>query len=375
MKIGILTLPLHSNYGGILQAYALQKVLKAMGHEAIFLDRRRLDEKPTVGVLRCKIKNMLRPLYYTVRSFLEHEVYRDSNYNTYGFIHQFLVPISEPLYTTDELKHEISRLQLDSIVVGSDQVWRPWNKDPKFIRLKDYFLDFIPGTAIHKWTYAVSFGKDSWEVGDADISDYKKMAQSFAAISVREESGIEIVKQHLNRDAIQVLDPTLLLDKESYIALAGENSCTQGAGKLFSYMLDKSTAKRAMVERMSQLIDREVEEITPIGKYKILPSPINWIRAFMNADFVITDSFHGCVFSIIFNKQFIALGNEGRGQARFSSLFRIFGLENRLVEEDVPVNVAKDKLLDEIGWDKVNRIKTDWQQISKSYITESLKRV
>lgn len=375
MKIGILTLPLLSNYGGILQAYALQKVLKDMGHEAIFLDRRRLDEKPAVGVLRWKIKSMLRPLYYTVRSLLEHEVYRDSNYNIYRFIHQFLSPISEPLYTTDELKHQVRRLQLDSIVVGSDQVWRSWNKDPKFIRLKDYFLDFIPDKTIHKWTYAVSFGKDTWEVDNADISDYKKMAQSFAAISVREDCGIEIVKQHLNRDAILVLDPTLLLDKESYIALAGGNSCSLGAGKLFSYMLDKSTAKQAMVERISEHIGREVEEITPIGKYKILPSPINWIRAFMNADFVITDSFHGCVFSIIFNKQFVALGNKSRGQSRFSSLFRIFGLENRLIEEDVPVNIVKDKLLEGIDWDRINRIKTDWQQISKSYIIESLKRV
>ena len=102
----------------------------------------------------------------------------------------------------------------------------------------------------------------------------------------------------------------------------------------------------------------------------VFPSVTKWLRAFMDAEMVITDSFHGCVFSIIFNKPFWVVGNKERGQARFSSLLSLFKLEDRLISVDDIESINWNTPID---WDSINNTKKEWQDLSLSFLTENLK--
>ena len=101
----------------------------------------------------------------------------------------------------------------------------------------------------------------------------------------------------------------------------------------------------------------------------IVPSPTKWLRAFMDAKVVLTDSFHGCVFSIIFNKEFWVTGNKGRGNARFDSLLKQFGLENRRIDID---KINDVDFAEPIDWERVNSIKKEWQEKSINFLKENL---
>ena len=170
----------------------------------------------------------------------------------------------------------------------------------------------------------------------------------------------------------------MLLEKERYIKLFAEAKTAKSKGNLFCYILDESTDKHGIIESISK-----EKGLTPFhvnSKYEDSNAPLEeriqqpvekWLRAFYDAELVITDSFHACVFSIIFNKPFIVYGNKERGLARFDSLLKIFGLEERIAsslnEIDRIVNTP-------IDWDNVNRIHSEWKEKSFSFLASSLKQ-
>jgi len=167
-------------------------------------------------------------------------------------------------------------------------------------------------------------------------------------ISVREESGKHLCHQHFGLNAQLVADPTLLLTENDYVRLL-DNKTERNAeeGKIMVYMLDRTEEKKQFVESMSKRLNLDTfiansdvdNRKLPIEK-RVQPPVEEWLRGFKDAKYVITDSFHACVFSIIFQKQFIVLGNEERGMARFESLLKQFGLEDRLVQTDnIPTDI------------------------------------
>ena len=182
--------------------------------------------------------------------------------------------------------------------------------------------------------------------------------------SVREDSGLDLITKYkwdCKVPPIQILDPTMLLSKEDYINLSSDYE-NQLDGELFYYILDMTEDKKKVLEQIS--IDLGYKSFTVIGKEgkwyddakdRIVPPMELWIQAFNNAKYVFTDSFHGCVFSIIFNKDFIIYGNEGRGMSRFKSLLNVFDLKERFIASSVDYN--KERLLNSIDYDKVHLIK------------------
>jgi hypothetical protein len=335
-KTAILTLPPVSNYGGILQNFALQQALTKLGVEPITLYRRHRVTFPQqiIGVLY-RIYNIIRGRkQLRLTSKQKDYIYRESTLFKNRYIN-----ITEPLYSTSALRSKVKALNVSSVIVGSDQVWRP--KYTPFIY--NHYLDFIDSkSGIKKIAYAASFGVDTWEYSEAQTERCKELAKDFNNISVREKSGVKLCNEYLGAEAVQVLDPTMLLTKEDYLSIIDYSNVPKREG-LFTYLLDDNKKKRNLVKEVEVAL--QIKEFknqpkafrgnksTDIYDY-IVPSVEGWIKAFDQADFVITDSFHGTVFSIIFNKPFLAIVNEQKGASRFISLLESLGLEDRLVNED-----------------------------------------
>ena len=164
------------------------------------------------------------------------------------------------------------------------------------------------------------------------------MLKLFDAVSVRENSGIELCKKYFDVDAIQVLDPTMLLSREDYASVINDSTTPAPQGDLLQYVLDKSDSITELVnhiakEKMMKPFSVSGKPFTEGQKAEkcICPSIESWLRGFRDAKFVITDSFHACVFSMIFNKPFCVVGNKSRGMARFNSLLKMFNQEFRLI--------------------------------------------
>lgn len=372
MRIGILTLPLVNNYGGYLQAWALQQTLKRLGHEAILLDRRRNDEyRPVVQQKGMKdyVKDTLRPAWHLLKRLLGRMPQRYMKEYDWFMAHD-INPKTDKLYGTEELRQSVDALRLDAVVVGSDQVWRRWTHDPNFITLKDFYLSFLDGNfSVKRVAYAASFGVDRWELNDEETKEHAALAQRFAGISVREDSGVRLCKEYLHVEAQHVLDPTMLMAVDDYKKLIDERRTTSYANTLTSYILDNTDEIKSVLQSLS--VEKQLPWRDLFEGYVVPPSFAQWLRAFSDATMIVTDSFHGTVFSILFNKPFVVLGNELRGQARFSSLLKIFGLEDRLVSIHEPLRI-KDVISEPIDWERVNRTRQQWRKKSLDFINKSL---
>ncbi len=376
MRIGILTQPLYTNYGGLVQCYALQTVLQRMGHETIVLQRE-FDRKYTFrGGCVYYAKHLVKMLLGRRESWHYVVSQQKRDYiagNTYRFISKNINPRTEHIFTTEQLADTVDALHPDAIIVGSDQVWRP-DYSPC---ISNYFLDFLPeDSKIKRISYAASFGGDNWTFSHEQTAKCASLLQKFDAVSVREKSAVNLCKEHFGVDAVQTLDPTLLLDAEDYLRICPERK--GGRGNLFCYVLDMNPQKQAIINRIAEDTGKKAFESMPAlppdiynlyGDIErcVYPPVEDWLSAFNETDMVVTDSFHGTVFSIIFNKPFFVIGNEGRGLARFQSLLSMFGLEDRLITAD-KVNVSK-----EINWEDVNCRRERLRQESINFINASLR--
>ena len=375
MRIGIITLPLHTNYGGILQAYALQKVLTRIGHNVTLIDQE----------YRVSLPIRTKYLIYIKRAFLRYvwgrniEVFPDIAQNkpqklkrkyTNSFIKQYIKRVS--IKNVQEIKEG----DFDCFVVGSDQIWRhPYNKN--FPGVSNSFLDFAKDWNVKRIAYAASFGTDKWEYNEEETELCGKLAQKFNAISVREDSAVELCKDKFGADAIHLLDPTMLLSTDEYKELFTQAKTPKSLGNLMCYILDPNNNSENLIRTLANkkslnpfsTNSRVEDESAPIEE-RIQPPVGSWLRSFHDAEFVVTDSFHACVFSIIFNKPFIVLGNKGRGIARFISLLAIFNLEERLVGT---VQEAETIINNAIDWNAVNTTLDTWREKSYKFLQETLK--
>lgn len=370
MRIGIVTLPLHTNYGGILQAYALQKVLEDMGHKVEHL-------QPKVYFQKLH-PDWKMPLVWCKRS------YRRFVKNEKG-LPIFIHPHKWIRKNTDKFikKHINSRYikskdwsvllsqEYDAVLFGSDQVWRPLYAIP----IEKYFGSFLQGSSVKRISYAASFGTIDNEYSAEQQNTCSGLLKGFTAVSVREKSAVGMCKSMFGVDAEHVLDPTLLLLKEDYIKLFEQAATTKSVGNLAVYVLDESKATAEFVQRMAEKnglvpfrTNSKVEDYDAPILERLQPPVEEWLRSFHDAELVITDSFHACVFSIIFRKPFICIGNKGRGSARFESLLSMFGLEDRLVD----ISDIDDVPLSPINWQYVEEILLQKKEAAIAFIKNSL---
>ncbi len=372
MKIAIMTQPLGTNYGGIMQAYALQRVLLGLGHEVTTVDYHGPKSSRFYKATRFAYR-LVQKLTGRRKSPIAIEgYYPDIFENTFRFIEDN-ISCSERVESTSQLLGHFENRSYDIVVVGSDQTWRP-KYSPN---IYNYFLEFIEMQDIKRVAYATSFGVDDWEFDEIETARCADLVKKFDGVSVREKSGVQLCKKYLGIDADFVLDPTMLLTKEDYLNVI-DNTDFNKQG-VFCYFLDKNQEKddiSALVSEYYALslfstyarLPLSSVSSSNIDDYK-LPRVEDWLKSFYQASFVVTDSFHGCVFSIIFNVPFIVVANQQRGVARFESILRALGLEDRMV---MSVNeIDMEKLAAPIDWSEVNAKLAELRNESQSFLKSS----
>ena len=315
LNVYVVTQHLLNNYGGLLQNFALQQCLKKMGYEVNTIDYLRIiNFTPFYRYLLSWTKNLiliLVPGKHPKFARYSNKGVRPSWAN--DFVSKWIC------HTPKCFRYKASLLDDDTeaIIVGSDQVWRPKYN----YRIEDMFLKFAKNLPIKRIAYAASFGVDNWEYTPKQTKVCSALAKKFDALSVREESGVNLCKEHFGVDATWVLDPTLLLDKGDYCEVCKEVPVAKEKF-LAAYVLDKNESIRVQCECIAA--ERGlVLKFFEANSNATLTVP-EWLAMFRDASYVVTDSFHGTVFSIIFGKDFKCMYNKSRGSARFDSLLKLY---------------------------------------------------
>ena len=324
--VHILTHPIGANYGGIMQAYALQHVLRTLGYSPVTMDIPFIYPRPLW-------RRFLSFGYHTLTRMLYHTPWRTRilQQHTDRFVQQHIVRTPR-LGSEAELVKYYREHPAEAYVVGSDQVWRQ-----QFVpMLSDFFFDFIPeADPVRRIAYAASFGVDPIDISPECIPRYAELLQRFVAISVREQSAEIVLREQFGCESQWVLDPTMLLTRAEYIEIFDLH--TQPESRLFAYILDHSMEKLEIVQETAELHHANYRVFSPWHYWAewgarledcILPPVEEWLEGILNAESVVTDSFHGVVFSLIFGKPFVGIVNKRRGCSRFDTLIESFGLES-----------------------------------------------
>lgn len=271
--------------------------------------------------------------------------------------------------------------RFQTFMVGSDQVWRAAYAD-----IPAHFLDAIEsvdGDRPRRISYAASFGLDDIaEYDERDRARAAQLIQLFDAVSVRESSGVRICHEEFGVRAERHLDPTMLLSADHYRELASRADVapTSAAGRLLVYRLDANDDVSDIARELGGRLGSLPLELLPAwpASYReyaadrdgtTMPSIEKWLAWFASADFVVTDSFHGCVFSILFNRPFVVYANVSRGASRFDTLLEVFGLRHHLVSSSAD---EIDRRVFAPDWGAVNRVLDAERARAMSYLEGNL---
>ncbi|MGW8481870.1 polysaccharide pyruvyl transferase family protein [Microbacterium sp. NPDC055903] len=352
-RVLIRTLPLgRGNYGCLLQTFALQQTLAELGFQAA------TDVSERIGLLAAArrvaaataTRLLRRPVGYRERQ-------KFANAELWRFIRNTLR--TDSIFRFGGFPHRQKYLSYGAFIAGSDQVWRPEYGD-----IGSYLFDFVDGPG-RRIAYAASFGTDRPTV---DWNATRPLIERFYAVSVREHSGVALCEHEWSIGAEQVPDPTLLPDLEEYRRLAATGPRVSNGDYLLTYVLDQSPRMVHGIRALQHALGLQVHDLhrqipRSAGDFRrdpsafVRPSVEEWLRGFQDATVVVTDSFHGTVFAILFNRPFVTIANSARGLARFESLLSTFGLEHRLVlagEDDDTSDAVTEALETPIDWDRVN---------------------
>lgn len=361
MKTGILTYHFSNNYGAVLQAFALQNTLRNLGHEPIIIDRTPIKR----DVLHClyRVLNPNSSIYW-------HEFQK--------FAHARLQPITRPFYTDKQIAEGIKEYGLDAIVVGSDQIWRGTMCG------HSYFLNFLSAESPTKRvSYAASFGKSIWDEERSDTKYIGDLLRQFDHISVRENSGVDICHNIFGVDARLVLDPTLLHDAGFYIYSLQLPKSVPLSGKVVSYILGSNAknnvdlANRFAISKQipqnelywlsKDLRALNLQNISPRKRHATVEEWLNEIRG---AEYVVTNSFHCAVFSILFRKNFVVMDYSLGGNDRLHTLFELLGIESRMAHD---YDSMCRTLSTPINYDSIHLQLLHHRRVSIDFIKNALK--
>ena len=367
MKIGLLTYHKNFNYGWNLQCFALMSILKALGHEVMLIDKRRFQP---ISHKR-RIKELLKSLLVTCHIISKRQSYEAIQLSKGRYVNSFfskyILPRTKVITCKDGY---LSLPKFDAFVVGSDQVWRSRLVYP----IADYFFDFIHYPAKFL-SYAASFGVDFPEYSDEEKKRCGSLIERFSAISVREQSGVNLIKDvyHWKCDPVVMPDPTLLLSQEEYINIIKNHKTNLPRIELFCYILDKTVGKDEVIKLLSDKYSLKPYVIY-LNEKGCVPPVEEWLACFEKAKFIFTDSFHGSVFSIIFRKPFLAYGNTSRGLTRIASLLDSFGLQDRLITNSKDLAHLSFEKLEDIDSSKLEIVQESLKTKAIEFLSKNLQK-
>ena len=347
---GVATLWFSCNYGAILTTYALYRLLEEMGRRPVLLN--------------------YAPLHPNARYMEEDNVSR-------RFMQRHGIACTKPL--KDDEDYDALNDNLDTFIIGSDQVWR-W-RYTACCGLA-YFLDFVRGDK-RKVAFASSFGVDTEERPAESVERARHCLQAFDAVSVREKSGVDILRKHYGIEGEWVLDPVFLCRMEDYDTLC---ACAerQETPYVLSYVLEPDDAIRHHITAISRkrgaravnMVDaqkdfEEMQRRFGTGQIARDVSPEQWVRNIRDCDFFITDSFHGVCFALMFNSPFLCVAPPERGRTRFESLLELVGLRRCLLSPDY-TEEEWNAAVEPIDWAQVNSILQREREKARAWLENAL---
>jgi hypothetical protein len=378
MRVAILTFHFSENFGALLQAYALRKWFIDRGHAVEFIpyhpahveEGGAIQFSLTAAALKANAKTL-----YLKSSALLHKYLgnKDQARRFEAFRAERLGISGAPLRTAEELQAISSHYDL--IVAGSDQIWSSSIQhgfDPA------YFLTFAMRSRARCISYAASFGKDALE--PQQMALLAPLLSSLSSISVRELTGVDLVKAASGRDAACVPDPTLL---HSHYDELLSMSADSRSGHIFCYALRTAEVIREVAETAAGVLRASV--LSPYNVHRrwreigetVHPGPAEWVSQLAAASFVVTNSFHGTVFSILFQKPFLVAelpGSRMAMNARSRNLLTQLGLMDRFVSKDKLPQV-KDLIRAPINWNQVVTRQEILRQSGTSFLERELAQV
>lgn len=351
MKVGIASCYYHHNYGSMLQAYATQRAVQALGHQAITI----YCASPKQFMTESKIKYYAQRLWQSIktREALQRKG-REIQARIALFFHPDLkasIALRDKLFNQFYREHIIlskpcaNRAALtqltegfDAVVVGSDQLWSTMGIE------QDYFTLTFVSDHVRKIAYATSFGTPTLPKYQHETA--RKFLQRFHALSVREKSAVSLIKSlEVTKDVQMVLDPTLLFDAESWSQL--QNDPNIEGDYILCYFLGINQEHREIACQIQKLMGYKIVALQHLDEYiradekfgDIKPydvGPTQFVNLIRNAAFVCTDSFHGTCFSILHHKSFLTFNrfieqSRESTNTRIHSLLSLTGLEGRRI--------------------------------------------
>ena len=353
MKTGIITFHRAINYGAVLQAFALKRKIEELGAAASVIDY--INPKDEKGYNLIQTSN----LKSFISSLLKY-VFRKKKYIKFIDFRNRHLNLTSEIKNKNDLK--LLNKRFDAFITGSDQVWNYNITDGDMV----YLLDFAD--IGKRNSYAASFGVT--DISEKYKEEYKKILNDFSNISVREKAGARIIQELCYKKVPVVLDPTLLLDRFEWEKIAKPYKRNK---YILIYLLAPSEAVYKLAEKLSDDFNLEIIVISvdfrsfKFGrKYKCIltAGPEEFLGLFTNAEYVITNSFHGTVFSIIFNKKLIVdyLKDKGRN-TRLENILHLFNLENRVLKNDNYLELCTD-----VNYKNVNIILENQRKKSINYL-------
>ncbi|OBT13676.1 hypothetical protein A9264_15335 [Vibrio sp. UCD-FRSSP16_10] len=357
MKIAVITLPLVNNYGGIIQAYALVEYLKELGHQPVLVNLQ------SDGRIKALSKYWVKKYIFAFSERSKNNPKLVKDHKLQIFITNKIVPKTKKIKNSSALYKLFDEENFDACIVGSDQVFSSMGA----MNFKgDFSLGFVADEVI-KLSYAASFGGNSFRGDKNLIPTHSKNLKRFDGVSVREQSAVGVCEDIFGVASTHVLDPTMMISKRKYLDLCNSENCAESTNNLFCYVLDSTDYKSQIIRSFAESKSMRVKQLTDGNKTGKIISMEEWLRSIIYSEYIITDSFHGIVFSIIFNKPFYCFVNKERGADRFYSLLQKLGLEDRIISNET--RVIHDSNID---WDLVNEKLRVLKYRSTSFLTESL---
>ena len=369
-KAGIITLNGYFNYGNRLQNYALQEVLKKFGFEVdTIINDTKIKNNSSIKkskIKRLNEKNIKEVLAIAFNKFNNYLYKNKLNQQRMGIFKDFSkMYLSEKYYTiTEEVTSNNFTETYDFFVTGSDQVWNPNYINNSSVE----FLTFAPPKK--RISYAPSFGVS--EIPEEYIEKYSTWLSEMAYLSVREETGAEIIEELTGRKATVLLDPTMMLTKDEWLSISKIPSHKPLKKYLLTYFLgDIPTERMKTLKSIAKRNDLEIVHLAQVrDSVAYLSGPSEFIDYINSASVLCTDSFHGAVFSILLGTPFIVYNREGKGpsmNSRIETLLNTFDLESRAAS-----NIKNNTQIFEADYQHTIPILIKERNISNNYLKKAL---
>ncbi|MGU9296141.1 polysaccharide pyruvyl transferase family protein [Clostridium perfringens] len=340
-KIAIVTLNGYFNYGNRLQNYALQEVIKSLGYEC--------DTLINTTLLKNKNSNLeifMKMPFAAKIKVINYKINKNKINKLNNKRSEFFKNFSKEYINETKFKINVNDIKIDEIkeykyfVAGSDQVWNPNDNTVSEVN----FLTFT--SREKRLTYAPSFGVS--KIPEKFKENYKSWLNNIDNISVREEAGADIVKRLTGKDSIVLVDPTMLLDKEKWLSISKKDKNRPNKKYLLTYFLgDISKVCKKKINELSRRYDLQIVNLANIEEEKYyFNGPSEFIDYINSASLFITDSFHGCVFSLLMETPFIVCNRNGQSKSenmssRIDTFVKKFDLESRKFE-----NINESEIFD-----------------------------